>query len=106
VSQGVAQGVQQANNYTDQRFNQANQAINDVAKNAYAGIAAATALTMIPEVDQGKTLSFGIGGGTYKGSQAVAFGGTARITDNIKVKAGVGLSSGGTTAGVGASIQW
>jgi autotransporter adhesin len=106
MSQGVSQGVQQANNYTDQRFNQTNQAINDVAKNAYAGIAAATALTMIPEVDQGKTLSFGIGGGTYKGSQAVAFGGTARITDNIKVKAGVGLSSGGTTAGVGASIQW
>jgi autotransporter adhesin len=106
MNSSVAQGVQQANNYTDQRINDTNNAINGVARGAYSGIAAATALTMIPEVDQGKTLSFGIGAGTYKGYQAVALGGTARITDNIKVKAGVGLSAGGTTAGVGASMQW
>ncbi|WP_415750221.1 beta strand repeat-containing protein [Burkholderia pyrrocinia] len=80
--------------------------INDVSKNAYSGIAAATALTMIPGVDPGKTLSFGIGGATYKGYQAVAFGGEARITQNLKMKAGVGLSSGGNTVGVGASYQW
>ena len=80
--------------------------INDVSRHAYSGIAAATALTMIPGVDVGKRLSFGIGGGTYKGYQAVAMGGEARITDNIKMKAGVGLSSAGTAAGVGASYQW
>ncbi|WP_407972585.1 YadA-like family protein [Burkholderia pyrrocinia] len=80
--------------------------INDVSKNAYSGIAAATALTMIPGVDPGKTLSFGVGGATYKGYQAVAFGGEARITQNLKMKAGVGLSSGGNTVGVGASYQW
>ncbi|AOI74958.1 YadA-like family protein [Burkholderia sp. NRF60-BP8] len=80
--------------------------INDVSKNAYSGIAAATALTMIPGVDAGKTLSFGVGGATYKGYQAVAFGGEARITQNLKMKAGVGLSSGGNTVGVGASYQW
>ena len=39
------------------------------AKSAYAGIAAATALTMIPDVDQGKTIAVGIGGGSYKGSR-------------------------------------
>uniref|UniRef100_UPI00084753AA beta strand repeat-containing protein n=2 Tax=Burkholderia cenocepacia TaxID=95486 RepID=UPI00084753AA len=80
--------------------------INDVSRNAYSGIAAATALTMIPGVDPGKTLSFGIGGATYRGYQAVAFGGEARITQNLKMKAGVGLSSGGNTVGVGASYQW
>ncbi|WP_234015403.1 YadA-like family protein [Burkholderia sp. BE12] len=80
--------------------------INDVSKNAYSGIAAATALTMIPGVDPGKTLSFGVGGATYKGYQAVAFGGEARITQNLKMKAGVGLSSGGNTVGVGAAYQW
>jgi len=80
--------------------------INDLSKNAYSGIAAATALTMIPGVDPGKTLSFGVGGATYKGYQAVAFGGEARITQNLKMKAGVGLSSGGNTVGVGASYQW
>jgi trimeric autotransporter adhesin len=39
-------------------------------------------------------------------NQAIALGGTARITDNIKMKAGVGMSAGGTTAGIGASYQW
>ncbi|WP_345890988.1 YadA-like family protein [Burkholderia sp. Ax-1724] len=106
MNNSVAQGVQQAKGYTDQRINDTNNAINGVARGAYSGIAAATALTMIPEVDPGKTLSFGIGAGTYKGYQAVALGGTARITENIKVKAGVGLSPGGTTAGIGASMQW
>ncbi|MGK8403242.1 YadA-like family protein [Burkholderia cenocepacia] len=80
--------------------------VNDLSRNAYSGIAAATALTMIPGVDPGKTVSFGIGGATYKGYQAVAFGGEARITQNLKMKAGVGMSSGGNTVGVGASYQW
>ncbi|WP_184146050.1 YadA-like family protein [Paraburkholderia sp. Kb1A] len=106
MNSSVAQGVQQANNYTDQRINATNQAVNNLARNAYSGIAAATALTMIPEVDQGKKLSFGIAAATYNGYQAIALGGTARIKDNIKVKAGVGMSAGGTTAGIGASYQW
>ncbi|VWD62485.1 hemagglutinin [Burkholderia contaminans] len=92
--------------YTDQQIQGVRGQINDVSKNAYSGIAAATALTMIPGVDPGKTLSFGIGGATYKGYQAVALGGEARINQNLKVKAGVGLSSGGNTVGMGASYQW
>jgi autotransporter adhesin len=80
--------------------------INDMSRNAYSGIAAATALTMIPGVDPGKTLSFGIAGASFKGYQAVALGGEARITANLKMKAGVGLSSGGNTFGMGASYQW
>uniref|UniRef100_UPI001ABBA37A YadA family autotransporter adhesin n=1 Tax=Burkholderia ambifaria TaxID=152480 RepID=UPI001ABBA37A len=106
LNASVADGVQQSNNYTDQRIGGVQSQLNDVAKNAYSGIAAATALTMIPDVDMGKTLSFGIGASTFKGYKAVALGGTARIHDNIKVKAGVGLSSGGSTVGVGASYQW
>ena len=61
---------------------------------------------MIPELDHGKKLSFGIGAATYNGYQAIALGGTARITDNIKMKAGVGMCAGGTTVGIGASYQW
>lgn len=80
--------------------------INDVSRDAFSGIAAATALTMIPGVDPGKTLSFGIGTAVYKGYQAVAFGGEARVTKNLKVKTGVGLASGGNTFGAGASYQW
>lgn len=95
-----------AKDYTDQRVTQVQSEINDVAKNAYSGIAAATALTMIPEVDLGRRLSFGVAASTYKGYQAIAMGGTARITQNVKMKAGVGMSSGGTAVGVGASYQW
>ncbi|WP_429537026.1 YadA-like family protein [Paraburkholderia youngii] len=106
LSGGTYSNVGDALSGLDDRMNAADQAINDLARGAYSGIAAATALTMIPDVDKDKTLSIGIGGGTYKGYQAVAIGGTARITQNIKMKAGVGLSSGGTTVGVGASYQW
>ncbi len=95
-----------AKDYTDQQINSVQNSVNQVARNAYSGIAAATALTMIPDVDQGKTIAVGIGGGTYKGAQAVALGVSARITENLKMKAGAGTSSQGTTVGVGASYQW
>ncbi|EIF29679.1 hemagglutinin-like protein, partial [Burkholderia sp. Ch1-1] len=95
-----------AKDYTDQQINAVQNGVNQVARNAYAGIAAATALTMIPDVDQGKTIAVGVGGGSYKGSQAVALGVSARITQNLKMKAGAGTSSQGTTVGVGASYQW
>jgi autotransporter adhesin len=95
-----------AKDYTDQRFNQVQDSVSQVAKAAYSGIAAATALTMIPDVDQGKTIAVGIGGGNYKGQSAVALGVSARITENLKMKIGAGTSSNGPTVGAGASYQW
>ncbi|MFM0338354.1 YadA-like family protein [Paraburkholderia fungorum] len=95
-----------AKDYTDQQVNSVKSSLNQVAKGAYAGIAAATALTMIPDVDQGKTIAVGIGGATYKGSQAVALGVSARITENLKMKVGAGTTSQGATVGMGASYQW
>ncbi len=95
-----------AKSYTDQQVNMVQQGVNSVARNAYSGIAAATALTMIPDVDQGKTIAVGVGAGSYHGYQATALGASARITQNIKVKLGAGISGQGTTVGVGASYQW
>ncbi len=81
--------------------------VNSVARNAYGGIAAATALTMIPEVDQGKTVAVGIGTANFQGYQAVALGASARITQNLKVKVGGGYASGGgATVGGGMAYQW
>lgn len=80
--------------------------LDNTARGAYSGIAAATALTMIPGVDVGKTLSVGAGVANYKGYTAAALGGEARVSDNWKVRAGVGLSASGNTVGVGASFQW
>jgi autotransporter adhesin len=96
-----------AKDYTDQSMKSMQSQVNSVAKNAYGGIAAATALTMIPDVDQGKTIAVGVGTGNYKGYQAVALGASARITQNLKVKIGAGMAPGnGTTIGAGASYQW
>jgi autotransporter adhesin len=85
---------------------QMQSAIGDTARAAYSGVAAATALTMIPEVDPGKTLAVGVAGGTYKGYQAAAVGASARITQNLKIKVGAGVSGSETTVGAGASYQW
>ncbi|EHK64581.1 YadA family autotransporter adhesin [Achromobacter arsenitoxydans] len=90
----------------DNRLSQTNRVVNDVARNAYSGIAATTALTMIPDVDLGKRFALGAGVATYRGYQAVAVGASARVNDRIKLKAGVGMSATGATAGVGASVQW
>ncbi|MEX3811976.1 YadA-like family protein [Paraburkholderia sp. BR13439] len=81
MNSSVAQGVQQANNYTDQRINATNQAINDVAKNAYAGIAAAMAMPNMTPSGPGKTI-VAAGGATYKGGSAAAVGATYRSRNN------------------------
>lgn len=96
----------QSRQYTDQQIGGVRGAINEVGRNAYSGVAAATALSMIPDVDLGKTIAVGVGTATYKGYQAAAVGATARIRQNVKVRVGAGTSSGGTTVGVGASYQW
>ncbi|KML18385.1 autotransporter adhesin [Burkholderia cepacia] len=80
--------------------------VNEVARRAYSGIAAATALTMIPEVDPGKTIAVGIGGGSYQGYAASAIGVSVRFSDNVKAKLGVGISGNGSTYGAGVSYQW
>lgn len=92
--------------YTNRRIGDLQQSITDTARDAYSGVAAATALTMIPDVDRDKVLSIGVGGAVYKGHHAVALGGTARIGENLKVRAGVAMSAGGNTVGVGMSWQW
>jgi autotransporter adhesin len=106
MTQSVSQGVKQANANTDQRFNVLGDQVNSVARYAYSGVAAATALTMIPDVEQGKTIAVGVGTANYKGYQAAALGASARITQNVKLKIGAGLSAAGTAYGAGASYQW
>uniref|UniRef100_A0A1I9YM93 Hemagglutinin n=1 Tax=Paraburkholderia sprentiae WSM5005 TaxID=754502 RepID=A0A1I9YM93_9BURK len=102
----VAPGVNPTDAVNMSQLNSVQQGVNALARQAYSGIAGATALTMIPEVDPGKTLSVGIGSGNYKGYSAVAIGFTARITDNLKLKGGVSTSSSGTVYGAGIGYQW
>ncbi|WP_414144146.1 YadA family autotransporter adhesin [Burkholderia territorii] len=102
----VGPGVNPTDAVNVSQLNAVQGSINTVARTAYAGVAGATALTMIPDVDLGKTISVGIGAATYQGYGAVALGFTARITENLKLKGGVGASSAGRTYGVGLGYQW
>nr|WP_321207661.1 YadA-like family protein [Paraburkholderia domus] len=102
----VAPGVNPTDAVNVSQLGSVQQGVNRVARNAYSGVAGATALTMIPEVDLGKSFSMGIGAASYQGYGAVAIGFTARITDNLKMKGGVGRSSAGSVVGVGVGYQW
>nr|WP_277403733.1 YadA-like family protein [Burkholderia sp. Ac-20345] len=102
----VAEGVNGTDAANMNQIWRVQSSVNQVARDAYSGVAAATALTMIPDVDVGKTIAVGIGAATYHGYAASALGVTARITQNLKMKAGVGLTSAGVAAGAGVSYQW
>ncbi|NVH77901.1 hypothetical protein FSB08_36835, partial [Paraburkholderia sp. JPY432] len=105
MNSSVAQGVQQANNYSDQLFNQTNQAINDVAKNAYAGIAAAMAMPNMTPSGPGRTI-VAAGGATYKGGSAAAVGATYRSRNGKWLMNGaVSVTSTGD-AGVRAQVGY
>jgi len=102
----VAPGVNPTDAANMAQLKSVQDSVNSVARSAYSGIAAATALSMIPDVDPGKTLSVGIGTGGYEGYAAVAIGFTARITQNLKVKGGVSMTDVGTVYGAGVGYQW
>ena len=105
MNSSIAQGVQQANSYTDQRVNATNQAINNVAKNAYAGIAAAMAMPNMTPSGPGKTI-VAAGGATYKGGSAAAVGATHRSQNNKwLVNAAMSVTSTGD-AGVRAQVGY
>jgi autotransporter adhesin len=74
---------------------------------AVAGVAASA---NIPGVDTNKTASVGVGLGSYMNSQALAFGGSYRFSDNgvLRASLATGLNTGGskTSFGVGAGWSW
>lgn len=71
------------------------------------GIASTTAMTNIPQVDQNKTTSIGVGLGGYNGESAIAIGAGYRFAQNGVVKVSVASSNHGTPSyGMGAAWSW
>ncbi|WP_439899852.1 YadA family autotransporter adhesin [Paraburkholderia phymatum] len=70
-----------AKDYTDQRFNTMQNTVNQVAKNSYAGIAAAMAMPNLTPSGPGKTV-VAAGAGSYKSGSAVGVGVTYRSVDS------------------------
>ncbi|WP_232316679.1 YadA family autotransporter adhesin [Candidatus Burkholderia verschuerenii] len=96
----------QANSYTDSQVNALQSQVSGVARSAYSGIAAASAMAMIPNIDQDKTFSVGVGGATYQGYAAAGLSLNIRVTQNLVMKAGAAKSNGGTVYGANASYRW
>jgi autotransporter adhesin len=80
--------------------------ITQTARAAYAGIAAATALGMIPGTRPGDVATLGMGVATYRGYQAVAVGMAALISRRLEIKGCVGFNADGVVAGFGAGWHW
>jgi len=104
LNSAASSATSAANGYTDQRFNQAGQAIQALDKSTRQGIAAASALQIVTPYLPGRTtLNAGIS--TYRGQSAVGVG-ASRWNDKGTVNYNVGAStSGGNStilrAGVG-----
>ncbi|WP_159462925.1 YadA-like family protein [Caballeronia telluris] len=94
----------QANSYTDQRFNNADQQIRDLDRNTRKGIAAASALNVVTPYLPGRT-ALNAGVAAYRGQAALGIG-VSRWNEkgNLNFNAGVSSSGGNSTivrAGIG-----
>jgi hypothetical protein len=97
---GIADGQ---NQYDAVNFGQFQELEKDMSR----GISGTAAMANIPQVDQGKSFSVGVGVGGFNGEAAVAIGGSARVAKDGILKASVGFSgSGNTTWGVGGGWNW
>ena len=103
----------QAINRNSQEIQKLNKNFNDLKntvdanrKRAAAGIAGVAAMANIPEVNSHQTFSVGVGVGGFDGQQAVAVGASARVNDNLTVKASVAANNEEVVWGAGAAFGW
>lgn len=103
----------QAVNRNSQEIQKLNKNFSDLKntvdanrKRAAAGIAGVAAMANIPEVNSHQTFSLGVGVGGFDGQQAVAVGASARVNNNLTVKASVAANNEEVVWGAGAAIGW
>lgn len=90
--------IAEANNYTDNKFNQLKSDIDKVDKKTNRGLASSAALSgLFQPYSVGKfNITAGIGG--FRDESAIAVGTGYRFNDNVAAKAGVSSSMGDTSA--------
>jgi autotransporter adhesin len=70
------------------------------------GVASASALAMIPSLNQNDIAGIGVAIAGYKGKQAIAVGATANVHSNLVIKIGAGISGNDATYGIGGLLRW
>lgn len=101
-------GVNSANQYTNQKFSDLKNMVNDQKDKLSAGIAGAMAMAGLPQPYQAGASMVGLAGGTYQGESAIALG-VSTISDNgkwVTKLSGTTNSKGDTGAAVGVGYQW
>ena len=81
--------------------------LKHVDRMAGRGIAIATALASMPDLEPGKTAGIGIGTGSYDGHNAVSAAFVVRASENLKLRLNGGSAGGGKFAfGAGGMFSW
>lgn len=88
----------------NKNFSDLKNTVDANRKRAAAGIAGVAAMANIPEVNSHQTFSVGVGVGGFDGQQAVAVGASARVNDNLTVKASVAANNEEVVWGAGAAF--
>ncbi|WP_285169646.1 YadA-like family protein, partial [Klebsiella oxytoca] len=104
----LKQGVSESVNYANKQFNQLKNMVNDQKDKLSAGIAGAMAMSSLPQPYSPGASMVGLGGGTYQGQSAVAFG-VSTISDNgkwVTKVSGTTNSQGDFGASIGVGYQW
>lgn len=112
VNANVSADMQQLDQKFENRFNeqahQFNNRIDNVEKDAQAGIAMAIATAGLPQAYLPGKSMFAVGAGTYRGEQGYAMG-VSHITDDghwVLKATGSGNSQGHFGGSVGVGYQW
>ena len=106
TNQQVASGVQSANNYTNQMFNQAESDIGSLREDMYGGVASALAVAGLPQATENGKSMIAVAGSTYHGQQGYAIGLSTMQGGWIVKAAFTGNSRSDFGAVVGAGFQF
>ena len=102
----VAAGVSGTDAVNLNQLNAVSDQINDMSQKSYAGTASVAAIAGIPALQSDKNFNVGLGYGNFRGEDAIALGGNARLTDTVSLKAAFASSRSEVTSSVGLGIAF
>ncbi|MBL5886368.1 YadA-like family protein [Lelliottia aquatilis] len=104
----LKESTNNSNQYTNNKFNDLKNMVDDQKDKLSAGIAGAMAMAGLPQPYQPGASMVGLAGGTYQGESAIALG-VSTISDNgkwVSKLSGTTNSRGDMGAAVGVGYQW